>query len=519
MYASPLLPSALATRLATRVAFAAGAPSARMVSSLASKPDFVLALGSLPAGYVGTEVGSMPLAVITHPRVPVENVTTAQLAKLLAGGDTDWSQVGAPYSLSVRVLALAGLPLPAGLDLAPHATMLPTPGALLSAVASQPGSLALMPAEAVTWTVRNLGVDGVFPTQGRGTLARAPQAPVLVGASTALTGVDPRPWVGGLVGALALPPTLDLAVGGDIMLGRGVNNKMVAYNDYRYPYRAIQQELAAADLRVANLECVITDLIPIPTDNFTFSFVTKKQAVEGLTYAGFQALTVANNHSDGPSMDGFLDMLETLRQHGIAVCGGGHTLAEARQPALASAKGQRLALLGYDMVAPQGPFAGPSSPGITPVDLTTLPADIQAARAKADLVIPYFHWGIEYTKDPTREQQQAARAAIDAGADMVLGVHPHWVQGIENYKDKLIVYSLGNFIFDQDWSRPTLEGMLLHLYWRGRTLVGVRFVPVLDVDRCQPRPMTQAEAVGVFERMWSGTDLLASGQYGPEYEP
>ncbi|MGH7868924.1 MAG: CapA family protein, partial [Candidatus Dormibacteraceae bacterium] len=90
------------------------------------------------------------------------------------------------------------------------------------------------------------------------------------------------------------------------------------------------------------------------------------------------------------------------------------------------------------------------------------------------------------------------------------------VQGIESYKGKLILYSFGNFIFDQDWSRPTMEGLLVHLYWRGAALVGVRFVPVLDVDRCQPRPMSQTEAVDVFDRMWSGTDLLASGQYGPE---
>jgi poly-gamma-glutamate synthesis protein (capsule biosynthesis protein) len=97
---------------------------------------------------------------------------------------------------------------------------------------------------------------------------------------------------------------------------------------------------------------------------------------------------------------------------------------------------------------------------------------------------------------------------------MVLGVHPHWVQAIEEYKGRLIIYALGNFVFDQDWSRPTLEGFLLHLYWRGTTLASARWVPVLDQDRCQPRAMTPAEAVGVFDRMWSGTDMLASGEYG-----
>ena len=98
---------------------------------------------------------------------------------------------------------------------------------------------------------------------------------------------------------------------------------------------------------------------------------------------------------------------------------------------------------------------------------------------------------------------------------MVLGSHPHWVQAIESYKGRLIVYSLANFIFDQDWSEETQEGFMIHLYWRGTTLAGIRFVPTLIRDRCQPRPMTPTEAQGVFARMWSGSDMLNSGQYGP----
>jgi poly-gamma-glutamate synthesis protein (capsule biosynthesis protein) len=316
----------------------------------------------------------------------------------------------------------------------------------------------------------------------------------------------------------AATPVLDFAAAGDIMLGRGVNNKMVAHNDYLYPYRGVHDELRAADLSVANLECTITDLVPVPTDPYTFDFVSAARAVDGLVYAGFSAVTVANNHAGGAGPGTLTDMLGTLRIHQIATTGGGKTLAEARTPAVFSAKGLRVAMLGYDMIAPQCPYASDTAPGLAPVDLATLPDDLAAARNLADLVIPYFHWGIEYTKDPTIDQQRAARAAIDAGADMVLGVHPHWVQGIESYKGRLIIYALGNFIFDQDWSRPTMEGMLLHMYWRGTALASVRFVPVIDVDRCQPRPMTPAEAVDVFDRMWSGTDMLAHGQYGPEPE-
>jgi poly-gamma-glutamate synthesis protein (capsule biosynthesis protein) len=212
---------------------------------------------------------------------------------------------------------------------------------------------------------------------------------------------------------------------------------------------------------------------------------------------------------------GFGDMLQTLRQRDIAYCGGGATLAEARQATVRTVKGVRVALLGYDDIAPGGPYADVHSPGIARIDLATLPQDLAAARAQADLVIPYFHWGIEYTNTATRYQQQVAHAAIDAGADMVLGSHPHWVQSIESYQGRLIIYSLANFIFDQTWSRETLEGFMLHLYWRGTTLAGIRFVPTLIEDWCQPRIMSPAEAVGVFTRMWSGTDALAAGHYTP----
>jgi poly-gamma-glutamate synthesis protein (capsule biosynthesis protein) len=305
---------------------------------------------------------------------------------------------------------------------------------------------------------------------------------------------------------------------GDIMLGRGVNNQMVAHNDYFYPYRRIRDELSTADLRIANLECTITDLVTVPEDPYTFTFVSSKRAVDGLVYAGISALTVANNHSNGCGEPAFLDMLETLDSHHISVCGGGGTLAEARRPAIMTAKGLRVSLIGYDMIAPQGPFATSTSSGLAPVDLQTLPADIAAARDQSDLVIPYFHWGMEYTKDPTIDQQQVAHAAIDAGADIVLGNHPHWTQAIEEYRGKLIIYSFGNFIFDQDWSRPTMESMLIHFYWRKTTLCGIRLVPTIDENRCQPRIETPQEAVGVFERMWSGTDMLAHGEYGPEPE-
>lgn len=531
--ADATVPAALAAAIAARIVDVAGVPSATYAatSTATTAPDLVLTFGALPSGYQGAAVGTSAYTAVANLRVPVDNVSSGQALGLLNGGVTDWQTVGAPASLAVKPLWLKGLPLPVGAQLAAGTTTYPTLDALLAALRSQPGSVSLLPVEAVDWTTRNLGVDGYYPARGEAPNGAAAGATSGLGALTLRLGatqrlvsqrLDLRVLAAGLGAALvgATPGgTLDMIAVGDIMLGRGVNNQMIANNDYLYPYRPIHDELMTADFRVANLECMITDLVAPPTDPYTFVFISAKRAVDGLAYAGFDTLTLANNHSNAEGQTVFQDMLATLRGNNILSCGGGDTLSAARAPAIKTVKDMRIAILSYTAIQPQGPYATDTSWGLAPIDLTTLPQDIAAARAQADIVIPYFHWGIEYTKDPTQQQQQAARAAIDAGATMVLGNHPHWTQGIENYQGRLIIYSMGNFIFDQDWSEATREGMLIHLYWRGATLVNVRFVATQDVNRCQPRVMAPSEAVGDFDRMWSGTDMLASGEYGPEPEP
>ena len=524
LYIDSTVPSALGNAIMQRISGVAGITNVVAASALNQPPDLILTFGALPSGYTGTTIGTSPVTAITHLRVPVDNITADQARALLSGTINDWQAVGAPYSLPVQLLTLQGLALPSGLPLASKMKPVAGADALLRTVRTQPGSVALVPVELADWSVRNLGIDGIYPAQGRGNSLHAAFAPLSlrIGAEHKLVerGLDLHLLAGHLAPALAMSiPTVDMVVAPDIILGRGVNNKMVAYNDYLYPFRKVRDEFMSADWRVANLECTITDLLPPPTDPFTFTFITSKRAVDGLAYAGIQSVSLANNHADNGGVEAFMDMIQTLHDHQITTCGGGNNLTEARQPVIRDVKGMKIALLGYNEIPPGGPYAGANSPGIAPVDLTTLPQDIAAARKQANLVIPFFHWGIEYTKDPTTTQQQAAHLAIDSGADMVLGSHPHWVQAIETYKGRLIVYSLGNFIFDQDWSRETLEGSMLHLYWRGTTLASIRFVPYLIKDRCQPNIISQAEAVGLFERLWSGTDMLARGQYGPEPEP
>lgn len=520
LYPDATIPADLAQSVAAQLGGHGGITVAYPLASLIPPPDFILTFGSAPAGYSHSAVlGASAWTLAAHPRVPVEQVSLKQAQGLLSGLIGDWSAIGAPAGLPAQVLWLDALPVPAGVSLAASVSRQPTIGALLDALRATPGAVAALPVEALDWSVHHVGVDGIFPTQGRGDatsggLGRL-SLRLCVSDALAKQGCDPAK-VGAAAGAAlaSASPTLDIVAVGDIMLGRGVLNQMLARNDFSFPYRAIHDELAQGDLRVANLECMVTDLVPPPTDNFTFTFICPTKGADGLAAAGFDILTLANNHSNGAGQAVFNDMRSSLSARGILTCGGGDTLAQAKAPAIKSVKGSRVAILSYDSILPQGPFATETSWGLAPIDAATFASDFAAARQQADLVIPYFHWGIEYTKDPTKYQQLVAYSAIDAGADMVLGNHPHWTQGIERYQGKLIIYSMGNFVFDQDWSEETLEGMLLHLYWRAGKLVSVRFRPTKDHNRSQPAVMTPAEAVGDFARMWSGTDMLAAGLYG-----
>jgi poly-gamma-glutamate synthesis protein (capsule biosynthesis protein) len=191
-------------------------------------------------------------------------------------------------------------------------------------------------------------------------------------------------------------------------------------------------------------------------------------------------------------------------------------LAEARRPALFTVKGVTLAFLGYDAISDDY-LAGEERAGSVPADPALIAEDIAAARGQADVVIVYFHWGWEYTHDPSPWQQTLARQAVEAGADLVIGSHPHWVQGLERYRGVPILYSLGNFVADQMWSLETRQGLIAHLIFRGKHLVGLRLHAVQIEDYHQPRPLPAAEAEAVYQAIreasisWPGNEAWPIG--------
>jgi poly-gamma-glutamate synthesis protein (capsule biosynthesis protein) len=266
---------------------------------------------------------------------------------------------------------------------------------------------------------------------------------------------------------------------GDVMLSRGVGRKMKSLGDWTFPFQKVAEKLRSADLTFGNLECPLSgvghDL------HHRYSFRADPRAVGGLTFAGFRAMSVANNHIDDWDRPALLDTLRRLREADIHPVGAGANDLEAHYPVLLSLGGVKLAFLAYVDVSPRDATAGIDRPGVAWLEPERVLADIRFARPLAEVLIVSLHWGVEYTKRPDHAQVRLAHRMIDAGADLVVGGHPHVVQPLEEYRGRWIAYSLGNFVFDQK-SPATHRGLMLEVKLQGNRIASVRPFPV-SLDR------------------------------------
>ena len=232
---------------------------------------------------------------------------------------------------------------------------------------------------------------------------------------------------------------------GDIMLaGRG--NAIFERLGYDHPFAATFSTLANGDIAVGNLEAPIT-CAGVEFRNKKFRFKTNPQAAQALKRAGFSILTLANNHMMDFGNTGLRETLHHLDLQGIAHSGAGDSLAMARRETLFNRNGKKIAFLAYSLTYPEEYFAAPSRAGTAPGYPPYVLRDIARAKAVADYVVVSFHWGTEKALVPKTYQVRTAHLAVDAGADLVLGHHPHVLQGIERYRNGVIFYSLGNFAF------------------------------------------------------------------------
>lgn len=253
--------------------------------------------------------------------------------------------------------------------------------------------------------------------------------------------------------------TVSLVIVGDIMLDTLPGK---AIEQGRDPFAPFAAQLAAADLRVGNLECVVANGGEPSAKIYTFRAHPRTLPVLA---RHFDAVSLANNHSGDFGRAAFTEMLDRLDRQGIGRFGGGRNLREAHAPLILERHGLRIALLGYNEFLPRRFEADYDAPGVAWSEDEQVRADIRNARTahRADLVIPYTHWGWEYEPRGTTRQRRLARLMIDAGADAVVGGHPHVTQDTEIYRGKPIIYSLGNFLIDGFETPETTTGWLLRL--------------------------------------------------------
>lgn len=185
------------------------------------------------------------------------------------------------------------------------------------------------------------------------------------------------------------------------------------------------------------------------------------EVVGAIRSAGFDVLSVANNHAGDWGRVALSDTLSLLRQHGIEAAGGGMNRAEAEAVRTIERRGVKIGFLAFSDVGPAYLAAGTTTAGILLVRDSIFKSIVRRAAGECDILVVSFHFGEEYQSRSNRRQQILARAAVEEGADIVVGHHPHVIQEIERYRRGLIVYSLGNFIFDQNFSEATMRGLLL----------------------------------------------------------
>jgi poly-gamma-glutamate synthesis protein (capsule biosynthesis protein) len=295
-----------------------------------------------------------------------------------------------------------------------------------------------------------------------------------------------------------------LAAAGDIMLARDIITLMEEHGVI-YPFERVLPLLQNADLTIGNLETALTERGTEQVKAYTFR--TPPRLAEGLAQAGFDAVSLGNNHTADYGPEGVQDTIAALDAIGVKHAGAGMTEAEARAPAFLEAQGLRMAFLSYTDIM-ENTFAGADSAGVALATTDAIAGDVRAARAQADVVIVSLHSGIEYTDAPQANQEQLARAAIDAGALIVLGHHPHTLQGWSEYNGGVIVYSLGNFVFDLDNEDLTNLGprafqtAVINITFDANTVRSVSAVPVfIDPVEDRPRPATAEEAAAINERI------------------
>ena len=454
----------------------------------------------------------VPVAAIG---VGVDALTLTQMEDLRRGAITDWSEIGG-IAGPVRAFAVApgagDEAMAAFTPVAPDQTFA-TYEELLEAMTLDSGAWAILPIEEVGPTVTAVAVSGIDLVRGRGDASEWPfvEAVTLVAfteegrlAAEALLAEHSAP----------LPEAVTVIATGDILQSRCSLARIRATGDWGAALRGpVGEYLASADLTLGSVDGSIQDIAE-PLGCFPHvNLSSPPEVMEALTLSGFDEVTVATNHvfdcgAEPCGADAFLRTIELLEGAGIAVVGGGENLEAALAPATFRVGETTFGILGFDDVAAYALEAGPDWPGTAPLDddysdenatgepaffrpaseldLDRFRSRIRALAEEVDVVIVQVQTGTEDTHDPSPRSIKALRAAVGAGATLVVGNQAHHAQAIEPGSEAFIAYALGNFIYDQTRLEGHMQGYLLEATFWGARLVNLRFAPYVIEDLYRP---------------------------------
>ena len=478
-------------------------------------------------------------AAITDQRRDVFEVTRDDIVAALRGEIADWSELGGsslsliPYIPAAQADAIASA---LGIPIAELAATTIAAEDLVARVQNEPGALAIVQPEALRLGVLALVVDGHDPyrdpagdsplREARWIAAPAGQAATIA----ALAGYEAAP---------TFDPAGMLATG-ELIPARCSYEALVAVGGMDAMFESTGDAIRAADIAVSPLEVSLTDLSEPTPCVATFTLQGPAEAAAAMGRIGIDVAVTAGNHAldcwngCAPAA-ALLDTIDNLHAAGLITVGAGENLAAARAPATFTVETLNgpvsFAFVAYDSIAAAFYAAGPDTAGTAPLVTAYVHEDVATALTLADHVIVGAGWGVEYTSDPIAFQRENAGAAIDAGASVVLGNHPHWVQAVEHFPagersadagDALVAYSFGNFVFDQDWSVETTQGMAMDLGFTADRLIGYRIRPVVirglpefTPGRYRTEGLYRPEFVDpagegrvILDRIWDAQDRL-----------
>jgi poly-gamma-glutamate synthesis protein (capsule biosynthesis protein) len=289
---------------------------------------------------------------------------------------------------------------------------------------------------------------------------------------------------------------------GDVLFDRGVRT-MIEKKGVDYPFEKVAEFINQYDLAFCNLECPISKrgdpLAKICTFRGDSSFV------EGLKKSGFNIFCLANNHTLDYGRNALLDTKEILERNGFYTVGAGTNQKEASKGKIIKKKGMTFAFLAYVTMPLEGITYSDSLPGPAQSDIDEIIEEIRNIRETVDFIIISFHWGTEFAQFPSDIQKEYAHQVINNGADLVIGHHPHVIQSIEKYEGKFIIYSLGNFVFDQH-KVVRRESIIFGCTFENKRIVFSYIVPVL-LEKFRPDFATDKD----YERIMKKIETISKG--------